>query len=161
MCAMMEGLPVTIECRDQSVPRQKAGSGSTAGKEAAPLCSTHSGLGGGAYSVQSGATILPGCCPQLAGSNRISIPVPPKSAQVAPRHRIILVPPHTARKSIGATTKTCVSHNNLSAYVNLKLMFNNCEGASPLVSRAIQGLSWLRGPAEQCLCSTLASRDSC
>ena len=87
MCAVMAGLPVTIECRDQSVPRQKAGSGSTAGKEAAPLCSTHSGLGGGAYSVQSGATILPGCCPQLAGSNRINIPVPPKSAQVAPRPR--------------------------------------------------------------------------
>ena len=85
---MMVGLPVTTECRDQSVLRRKAGSGSTAGKEAAPLCSTHSGLGGGAYSVQSVATSLPGCCPQLAGSNRFNIPVPPKSAQIAPRHRI-------------------------------------------------------------------------
>ena len=83
----MAGLPVTIECRDQSVPRQKAGSGSTAGKEAAPLCSTHSSLGGEAYSVQYVATSLPGCCPQLA-SYRFNIPVSPKSAQIAPRHRI-------------------------------------------------------------------------
>ena len=32
---------------------------------------------------------------------------------------------------------------------NVKLTLSNCVSASPLEARAIEGLSWLRGPAEQ------------
>ena len=68
---------------------------------------------------------------------------------------------HSIQKAYGAGKPPVRLVARPAACSKLKLIRTSLCGACPLEARAIEGLSWLRGPAERCLCSTSASRDTC
>ena len=58
-------------------------------------------------------TILPGCCPQLAASHLLDMPLPREVGSGSTAALGLPVPPHTAKESVGATGRSCARYRNL------------------------------------------------